>query len=65
MNNKQLTNEYSKLYAGTSTLTIREAITVLRRRNCKVKALRAFHKSNDGFHGRAKKYYLTAFKFDK
>ena len=65
MNNKQLTNEYSKLYAGTSTLTIREAITVLRRRNCKVKALRAFHKSNDGFNGRAKKYYLNAFKFDK
>ena len=65
MNNKQLTNEYSKLYAGTSTLTIREAITVLRRRNCKVKALRAFFKLNDGFHGRAKKYYLNAFKFDK
>lgn len=64
MNTATLKKEYYKLYFGTSELTISQAISVLKRRRCKAKALRAFYKVNDGFNGRAKKYYLTDFKYD-
>ena len=63
MKTSDLVSKYNKIY--NEPLTLNQAIAILSARRCKAKTLRAFHKSNDGFHGRAKKYYLNAFKFDK
>lgn len=63
MKTANLIATYNNIF--NDSLTLSQAIAILNTRRCNAKTLRAFYKSNNGFNGRAKKYYLNAFKFDK